>query len=131
MLQRRGFNGSCVRCIKCHSVVVLTGTDARAVRPYGAGSQFDTTGGRTAICRAAREYLVGGRPLYQMLQRRGFNQDGRMNDRYRSGAVRSLRFWYLCGDDRGDKNIAKRFCRQNFYTYLFIYWTDYVTEYTR
>ncbi len=41
-----------VRCVKGYSVVVLTGTDAR-------------------------EYLAGGRPLCQRLQRRGINGDGR------------------------------------------------------
>ena len=29
-----GTHGLCVRCIKCYSVMFLTGTDAQTVRPY-------------------------------------------------------------------------------------------------
>ena len=41
------------------------------------GRTLDWTMAVTATCRDAREYLAGGRPLYQKLQHRGINGDGR------------------------------------------------------
>ena len=55
-----------VRCIKGYSIVVLTGTDALPLNTL-----------RASLQRVTREVCPLCRPLYQRLQHRGFNGDGR------------------------------------------------------